>query len=1319
MAYSISAASTVSESAGTLVFTITRSGSFPAETVYASTVQGSANGYAVNSGDYSGLLNRAVTFASGQTSQAVTVSIGNDTLAESNEIFGFIVQRNTRDGLTTFLAKRDWTIIDNDAVAAPSYSISAVRTVDESAGTIAFTITRSGSFPAESIYASTVQGSANGYEINSGDYTGLLNQVVTFTSGQTSRTVTVSIANDTAVEANETFGLIVQRNTTDALTTYLAKRDWTIEDNDAVAAPTYSISAAGSVDEGAGGITFTITRAGNFPVETIYLSTVQGSANGYATNNGDYAGLLNQAVTFTSGQTSRTVTVSIINDTTAEPNESFGLIVQRNTADALTTYLARRDWTIIDNDVAAAPTYSVRAASTVDEGAGTITFTLTRAGSFPAETVYASTVHGAANGYTANSSDYTGLSNQAVTFASGENSRSITVSINNDSVAETNESFGLIVQRNPTDVLTTFLAKRDWTIVDNDVGSANARPNVNGEGVVSLRSGELANASDFLSVTDPNGLNDIAYVRFWDSSRGSDGGYLTLDGGRISGSFVDVAASQLARVAYLGGNTKGENGIVVEAIDRGGLSSGDFNVEFRVSTAAVQAGPPFVVANGTSVVAAGSVTALSQIIRVSDPDGLSDVRELRITDPGGKSGGFFYSNGTPIGSNSGWISFSNFNSIDYRSSTLGDDPISLSVRDASGNVSSLDLTVRSQVSKLLSGTDRVGLYNVTSQVATYLNPAEIERLSSGALGFANNYYDALASVGGVVLERNNVDYKLFALSEFQIKSTVQKAASISNALAGLEAVNSYGKAAINIVNGKDVSSEIYSASRSQLISLVSGSVGVASASAVAGTIGIAATAPISAVVVGGVVIAVGSALVLDRYFPETAQGLIDVVTGAPRNFWDLLTNASSGAQSQALSAVPFSLSQDLAFEASAGSAFTSPIDAAWSIDLDTGDYVSLEDTDPNTWSLARRRFGIDGEMPEAGLDLIGNSDAANFPDVLIGAITNDRIFGLAGNDTLSGQSGDDLLEGGAGNDLIDGGTGLDFAVFTQTLSQAAIVRTLATSMTVAVPDGTDRLTNIEMLSFADGVVQLSDGLPLVDDLFYAQRYADVLRAGVDPDAHYASDGWREGRDPNALFSTASYLAANADVKAAKINPLAHYSAFGWAEGRDASAQFDTALYLARNPDVAAAKIDPLKHYLEYGQFEGRSAYAAIGSKIQPDGFDREYYLLTNQDVAAAGIDPYQHFMTYGWKEGRNPNAWFDVKGYLAAYRDVAAARINPLEHYHQYGWKEGRDPSVKFDTSDYLRAFGDVAAARIDPLVHYLQYGAYEGRNTFADSAIG
>jgi hypothetical protein len=112
---------TVVEGVPTLTFTVTRTVSFPAETIFASTTQ--TEGFN-NVGDYSTNVNNLpLSFALNQTQQTVTVSITNDTLVESNETFGLIVQRNAADPLTTFLAKSTFTIQDND-VAATTYSLS-------------------------------------------------------------------------------------------------------------------------------------------------------------------------------------------------------------------------------------------------------------------------------------------------------------------------------------------------------------------------------------------------------------------------------------------------------------------------------------------------------------------------------------------------------------------------------------------------------------------------------------------------------------------------------------------------------------------------------------------------------------------------------------------------------------------------------------------------------------------------------------------------------------------------------------------------------------------------------------------------------------------------------------------------------------------------------------------------------------------------------------------------------------------------------------------------------------------------------------------
>src|SRR5205807_1766608 len=130
-------------------------------------------GYSTNSSDYNGLQNLQVIFGATQTSAQVTVSLINDTVVESDETFGFVVQRNSTDALTTFLAKTNWTIHDDDTQPT-TYSVSAApNPVNENNGTVTFTINRSGSLPTETLFARTVNGSANGYSTNSSDYNGL------------------------------------------------------------------------------------------------------------------------------------------------------------------------------------------------------------------------------------------------------------------------------------------------------------------------------------------------------------------------------------------------------------------------------------------------------------------------------------------------------------------------------------------------------------------------------------------------------------------------------------------------------------------------------------------------------------------------------------------------------------------------------------------------------------------------------------------------------------------------------------------------------------------------------------------------------------------------------------------------------------------------------------------------------------------------------------------------------------------------------------------------------------------------------------------
>jgi hypothetical protein len=98
----------------------------------------------------------------------------------------------------------------------------------------------------------------------------------------------------------------------------------------------------------------------------------------------------------------------------------------------------------------------------------------------------------------------------------------------------------------------------------------------------------------------------------------------------------------------------------------------------------------------------------------------------------------------------------------------------------------------------------------------------------------------------------------------------------------------------------------------------------------------------------------------------------------------------------------------------------------------------------------------------------------NGNDTITGSSGADTLLGYAGNDTINGGAGDDRMTGGAGNDVINGGEGLDSAAFVGKRASYTITRTADGVKVVDTSgvEGTDTLTGIERLYFADGAVAL-------------------------------------------------------------------------------------------------------------------------------------------------------------------------------------------------------------------------------------------------------
>ena len=108
-------------------------------------------------------------------------------------------------------------------------------------------------------------------------------------------------------------------------------------------------------------------------------------------------------------------------------------------------------------------------------------------------------------------------------------------------------------------------------------------------------------------------------------------------------------------------------------------------------------------------------------------------------------------------------------------------------------------------------------------------------------------------------------------------------------------------------------------------------------------------------------------------------------------------------------------------------------------------------------------------------------NAGSGSDEVHGGSGKDKLYGEAGNDTLYGYGGKDTIEGGTGNDVIDGGAGnSDVALYAGNLEDYRLTRNTDGSIevkdvkTAGGNEGTDTLTGIEKIKFADHTIEVSE-----------------------------------------------------------------------------------------------------------------------------------------------------------------------------------------------------------------------------------------------------
>ncbi len=264
----------------------------------------------------------------------------------SSKPTGWSAERNYQNG-TVWLAR------DASAVKPSISSVGDASTTE--GNTLSFTVRLSASTSrTETYYYSTYYG--GGATAERGDYDGAAEESIRVSSGRSSFTVRIS-TNEDADYDDETFYLYVTGEANHPNTTPGASRyrgTGTIRDDDS-APPTSQISIGDAEATEGNTITFTVTLT---PVPTssvtYYYATYQGTARNTAQKK-DYDGKFATALTFNSGETSKTIQIATIEDTEVESNEQFSIYItdaasKHPTSGTPTDYLATAIGTIRDDD---------------------------------------------------------------------------------------------------------------------------------------------------------------------------------------------------------------------------------------------------------------------------------------------------------------------------------------------------------------------------------------------------------------------------------------------------------------------------------------------------------------------------------------------------------------------------------------------------------------------------------------------------------------------------------------------------------------------------------------------------------------------------------------------------------------------------------------------------------------------------------------------------------------------------------------------------------------------------------------------------------
>lgn len=324
-----------SSSAAENVSSVTMSLALTGTTTQEVRVDYGISGTAVNGADFN-LAAATAVIPAGQTSATISAAILEDTAFEESETL-IVTLSNARGAALGSPSVYTYTITDNDVLKVGFSTGSSSSSESVASANIPVSLTGTTTKEVRVAYAVT-GGTATG---GGTDYT-LTAGTLSIPAGSASANIPVTVVNDGTNEVNETIEITLS-GPVDATLNTTTVHTFTIQDDD-VRTVQFSTSA-GSGAENVTPVSVLVTLSGAAAGDVQVTYTVGGTATGSGT---DYT-LASSTLAIPAGQTSATISLAIVDDALADPNETVTITLSSPTNATLgsnTVYT----YTINDND---------------------------------------------------------------------------------------------------------------------------------------------------------------------------------------------------------------------------------------------------------------------------------------------------------------------------------------------------------------------------------------------------------------------------------------------------------------------------------------------------------------------------------------------------------------------------------------------------------------------------------------------------------------------------------------------------------------------------------------------------------------------------------------------------------------------------------------------------------------------------------------------------------------------------------------------------------------------------------------------------------